>query len=73
MLKRYMGRVSPARIVIAGQEFGVVETGDAIVVPDDVANSVDWPEENWAADNAPANGGTDGGAPANDSTEKSDN
>jgi hypothetical protein len=53
MLKRYMGVVSPAKIRIAGHDFGVVETGDAIVVPDDLANSVAWPEANWV-DGAPA-------------------
>jgi len=52
MLKRYVGRVSPARIVIGGRDFGTVETGDSIVVPDDLANSVAWPEGNWA-DGAP--------------------
>lgn len=52
MLKRYIGRTSPARIVIAGREFGVVETGDSIPVPDDLANSVAWPESNWE-DGAP--------------------
>jgi hypothetical protein len=48
MLKRYMGEISPAKIKIAGRDFGVVETGDAIVIPDDLANSVAWPEANWA-------------------------
>jgi hypothetical protein len=52
MLKRYIGRESPARIVIAGKDFGTVETGESIPVPDDLANSVAWPEANWA-DGAP--------------------
>ncbi|MGH7239682.1 MAG: hypothetical protein ACREHG_06405 [Candidatus Saccharimonadales bacterium] len=52
MLKRYIGNISPAKIRIAGQDFGVVETGDAIVVPDELANSVAWPEYNWQ-DGAP--------------------
>jgi hypothetical protein len=62
MLKRYMGEISPAKIRIAGQDFGVVETGDAIVVPDDLANSVAWPEANW----------TDG-APSKDDDKKENN
>lgn len=52
MLKRYIGEISPALIRIAGHDFGQVETGDAIVVSDDLANSVAWPESNWA-DGAP--------------------
>ena len=52
MLKRYIGHVSPASIRIAGQDFGVVETGEAIVIPDELADAVAWPEENWE-DGAP--------------------
>lgn len=48
MLKRYMGQESPVRVVIAGHDFGVVETGDAIAVPDDLVNAVAWPEANWS-------------------------
>lgn len=48
MLKRYVGSISPAKIRVAGHDFGVVEYGDAIVVPDDLVNSVAWPEANWA-------------------------
>jgi len=48
MLKRYIGHVSPAKIRVAGRDFGVMETGDAQVFPDDLANSVAWPEANWA-------------------------
>lgn len=47
MLKTYIGHVSPATIVINGEEFGALETGESIVVDDDLANSVAWPEENW--------------------------
>jgi len=48
MLKRYIGHQSPVSVVVGGQDFGYVETGDQIVVPDDLADSVTWPEENWA-------------------------
>ena len=47
MLKRYIGHQSPVSVVIGGEDFGYVETGEAIAVPDDLANSVVWPEENW--------------------------
>jgi len=62
MLKRYVGQFSPVTVVIAGEDFGLVETGDTIVVPDDLANSVAWAEENWAD-----------GTPAKDNSEESDN
>ena len=68
MLKRYINEdVSPAQIRIAGQDFGTVETGDAIVVPNDLANSVAWPEGNWEdvtedkTDNNNKDNGSDGG------------
>lgn len=48
MLKTYIGDLSPVSVVVGGQDFGAVETGDSIVVPDDLANSVAWPEANWA-------------------------
>ena len=47
MLKRYIGHQTPVSVVIGGEDFGFVETGEAIAVPDDLANSVIWPEENW--------------------------
>jgi hypothetical protein len=47
MLKRYIGDVSPATIYVGGQDFGTVETGDSIAIPDDLAESVAWAEENW--------------------------
>lgn len=61
MLKRYMGPESPVRVVIAGHDFGFVKTGEAIAVPDDLANSVAWPERNWAS-----------GTPAQTDDEKGD-
>lgn len=64
MLKRYIGPFSPVTVVIAGQDFGMVETGDSLAVPDDLANSVAWPETNWA-DDAPAQ--------ENSAAEESDN
>lgn len=52
MLKTYIGPRRSVRIVIAGEDYGCAEQGQAIVVPDDVANSVAWPEGNWR-DGAP--------------------
>jgi hypothetical protein len=48
MLKRYIGHQSPVSIVLNGEDFGYVETGDSIAVPDELANSLSWPEDNWA-------------------------
>lgn len=48
MLKLYIGHQSPVSVILGGEDFGYVETGDSIVVPDDLANSLSWPEENWA-------------------------
>jgi hypothetical protein len=48
MLKRYIGHQSPVSVILGGEDFGYVETGDSIAVPDDLANSLSWPEENWA-------------------------
>ena len=47
MLKTYIGPHSPARVVIAGEDFGYVENGDSIAVDDELAESVAWPEDNW--------------------------
>jgi hypothetical protein len=48
MLKQYIGHQSPVSVILGGEDFGYVETGDSIVVPDDLANSLSWSEENWA-------------------------
>jgi hypothetical protein len=48
MLKRYIGHQSPVSVVLGGEDFGYVETGDSIAVPDDLANTLSWPEDNWA-------------------------
>lgn len=47
MLKRYIGPIDEVSVTIAGQDYGVVKSGDAIPIPDDVADSVSWPESNW--------------------------
>jgi hypothetical protein len=46
-LKRYIGPEDEVRLVVAGNEIGVVSQGGSIVVPDDVAESVGWAEEFW--------------------------
>lgn len=47
MLKRYVGHQSPVSVVIGGEDFGYVETGESIAVDDELAKTVVWPEENW--------------------------
>lgn len=47
MLKRYIGHQSPVSVVLGGEDFGYVETGDSIVVPDDLAKTISWPDTNW--------------------------
>jgi len=47
MLKRYVGSADEVEVVVAGVSFGLVNNGDAIPVPDELANSVSWPEDNW--------------------------
>jgi hypothetical protein len=47
MLKRYIGPIDEVTVTIAGQDYGMVKSGDAIPIPDDVADSVSWPESNW--------------------------
>ena len=52
MLKRYIGSVPEVEVVVAGNSYGAVKTGEAIAIPDDVANAASWPEENWEDDGA---------------------
>jgi len=47
MLKRYIGSQPEVEVIIRGTSFGALKTGEAIPVPDDIANSVSWPEANW--------------------------
>lgn len=47
MLKRYIGPIDEVSVIIAGQDFGLVKTGQAIPVPDEIANSVSWGDANW--------------------------
>jgi len=47
MLKRYIGSQPEVAVMIRGTSFGAVKTGEAIPIPDDIANSVAWPEANW--------------------------
>lgn len=46
MLMRYVGPLEEARISVAGNDFGTIKRGEAIVVPDELANSVEW-SEHW--------------------------
>lgn len=47
MLKRYIGSFPEVTVTIAGNDYGLAKTGEAIPVPDDIAASVSWSEENW--------------------------
>lgn len=52
MLKRYIGPDEEVKLVVAGYEIGVVKKDEAIVIPDELAELVVWPEKLWA-DGAP--------------------
>lgn len=45
-LMRYVGPLEEARISIAGNDFGTVKPGEALAVPDELAESVGW-SEHW--------------------------
>lgn len=47
MLKRYIGPIDEVTVTIAGTDYGKVKSGEAIPIPDDVVDSVAWPESNW--------------------------
>ncbi len=55
-LKTYIGPLDETEAVAAGHHLGIVKRHHALVVPDEIAELVGWPEENWA-DGAPE--GTD--------------
>lgn len=47
MLKRYIGPYDQVSVAVAGNDFGTVKNGEALVVPDVLAESVEWAPENW--------------------------
>ena len=47
MLKRYIGPFAVASVSAGGRNLGSVEKGEAIYIPDDLVNSVGWPELSW--------------------------
>ena len=47
MLKRYIGPFNVASVTAAGRNLGSVEKGEVLYVPNDVADSVGWPESSW--------------------------
>lgn len=53
MLKQYIGPYDEVRVVVAGIEVGRVKQGESLAIPDEVADSVTWPDTLWQ-DNAPA-------------------
>jgi hypothetical protein len=46
-LKRYIGPFPAVEVRVAGHDYGVVERGAAIAVPDELADQVIWQDENW--------------------------
>ena len=47
MLKQYIGPHDEVKVVIAGNEIGIVKQGESISVPDELAESVGWAETLW--------------------------
>lgn len=52
-LKRYIGPADAVEVRLMGEDYGRVEHGEALSVPDEVAEKLAWPAENWE-DAAPA-------------------
>lgn len=46
MLKRYVGPYPEVSVSVAGNDFGTVKNGEALVIPDELAESVGW-SEHW--------------------------
>ena len=46
-LKRYIGPHDSVTVSVAGNDFGMVEHGSSLAVPDELAESVAWPEDHW--------------------------
>jgi len=54
MLKTYTGSSADGvELVVRGVSYGIVKPGESVAVPDDVAESVEWPEENWSDGQSP--------------------
>jgi hypothetical protein len=48
MLKTYIGPYHEGvELTVMGESFGVVKPGDSIVIPDEIAEQVDWPSDIW--------------------------
>ncbi len=46
-LKRYIGTAERVTVVVLGESYGIVEHGEALAIPDEIASKVAWPAENW--------------------------
>lgn len=46
-LKRYIGRISPAKVRLDGEDYDLIETGEKLAVPDELAARLSWPAANW--------------------------
>jgi len=47
MLKKFVGP-EKATVVVNGVSYGEIEPGESIVVPDEIAARVKWPQTLWA-------------------------
>jgi hypothetical protein len=46
-LKRYIGPADAVEVRLMGEPYGLVEHGETLVVPDDLAAALAWPESHW--------------------------
>ena len=54
-LKRYKGHFGEGvEVVIMGESYGHLKPGDSVVVPDEIAEQVAWPEDIWEDAKPPA-------------------
>jgi hypothetical protein len=48
MLKTYTGHFHEGvEVVVMGESYGHVKPGESIVIPDEIAEQVAWPEDIW--------------------------
>ena len=47
-LKKYVGQhYEGIELVVHGESFGYLKPGESVVVPDELADTVAWPDELW--------------------------
>lgn len=47
MLKRYIGPFKRVHVPALGPELSSIELGESVYVPDELAESLGWPEDSW--------------------------